>query len=508
MELKCRQLTQWRALLAGTVALAVAETANAQHDYSKYKPLQVPTAENHIGVKFLPTERDWERLDIYVPKGAKTEKLPCIVWFYGGGWGGKVIGDGKNFKALVDAGYVVAMPDYVLGAQQPVPLAIWDGAAAIRYLRANAAQYKIDPERIAMLGVSAGGWLAQHLAPSDSQTLVQQGKRGEPVNFIPMLEPHPANAEMSAQVCAFVTDWGAGTLGTKRAGWLGPNDPPVFTCGAMPETFVPNGVTAYRQAGAIAELGTVYGKDKEGKPLTEVKNPHDYGHCLVGVTVDKMFTKDKAGNEVTFGQRTMQFLDEYVKNPKTASAPGIFPAGGPVFGSGPATLRTIHTGAAIHYTLDGTAPTVSSPRYDKPVTVQGGVTLKAIAVKPGLKPSPVTTVAFTAGTVAPPVITTTQQVYRVKINQPFSVTMQAKCEKPVTWGLSGKVYAKALEAVDTNKDNSGIKRESAWLTLDPKTGVLAGTPSGPGVSVFIVAVSVTEGPTTQCDARNVIVVAE
>jgi hypothetical protein len=482
----------------------------AQHEYAKYKPLQVSTAENHIGVKFLPAERDWERLDIYVPKDAKEEKLPCIVWFYGGGWGGKVIGDGKNFKALVDAGYVVAMPDYVLGAQQPVPLAVWDGAAAIRYLRANAAQYKIDPERIAMLGVSAGGWLAQHLAPSDSQTLVQQGnvRRGEPISFIPMLEPHPAHAEMSAQVCAFVTDWGAGTLGTKRPGWLGPNDPPLFTCGAMPETFVPKGVAAYREAGAIAELGTVYGKDKDGKPITEVKNPHDYGHCLVGVTETRMFTKDKTGNEVTFGQRTMQFLDEYVKNPQTASAPEIFPAGGPVFGSVPVTLRTIHADGAIHYTLDGTEPTARSPRYDRPVSVTGGVTLKAVAVKTGRKPSPVTAVAFTPSPFAPPVITTTQQVYRAKLNQPFAVTMQARCEKPVTWGLSGKVLAQALEAVDTNKDSSGIKRAAPWLALDPKTGVLAGTPTSAGVSVFIVAAAVTDGQTAQCDARNLIVVTE
>ncbi len=492
-------------IIAVVVALAMTLGApvRAQHEASKYKPVQVPMAENHIGVKFLPAERDWERMDIYVPHNTKAERLPCIVWFYGGGWGGKGGGDAKNFKALVDAGYVVAMPDYVLGAQQPVPMAIWDGAAAIRYLRANAVKYKIDPERIGMLGVSAGGWLTQHLAPSDSQTLVQQVKRGGPVNFIPMLEPHPADAEMSAQVCAFVTDWGAGTLATKRDGWLGPNDPPVFTCGAMPETFVPKGVAAYREAGAIAELGTVY-----GKPATDVKNPRDYGHCLVGVTVDKMFTKDKADNEVTFGQRTMQFLDEYVKNPKSASAPEIFPAGGPVFDSVPVLLRSIHAGAAIHYTLDGTEPTESSPRFEKPVTVKGGVTLKAITVKPGMKPSPVTKVTFTASTFAPPVITTTQQVYRVKLNQPFSTTFQAKCEKPVTWALSGKVHARALEAVNTNKDNSGIKRESAWLTLDPKTGLLAGTPTGPGVSVFIVAVNVIEGQTTLCDARSVIVVAE
>lgn len=487
---------------AGALVLA-ASLARAQHEHWKYKPFQVPAADNHIGARFLPDERDWERMDIYVPTNTTRGKLPCIVWFYGGGWGGKVLSDRKNFSALVEAGYVVALPDYVLGAQQPVPMAIWDGAAAIRWLRANAATYNIDPERIAALGVSAGGWLAQHLAPSDSRTLVAQGKRGEPICHVPMLEPHPANAGFSAKLCAFVTDWGAGTLAAKLDNWLGPNDPPMFTCGAMPETFVPKGVAAYRDAGAIAELATVY-----THPPTEVKNPHDYGHCLVGVVDGKVFTKDKAGNEVAFGQRTLQFLDEYVKNPKTACAPEAFPAGGPIFGEVPVTLRTIHAGAAIHYTLDGTAPTQKSPRYSNPVPVTGGLTLKAIAAKPGLYPSPITSVAFTASPFAPPVITTTQQIYRVKINEPFMVTMQARCELPVTWGLSGKVDARALEAVDTNKDNSGMKREAPWLTLDPKTGLLSGTPRGPGVSVFIVAVNTGAGVNTLVDAIQVTVVSE
>ena len=109
----------------------LAAPSHAQHEYWKYKPPQLPNAENHIGVQFLPAEPDWERMDIYVPKNTTDSKLPCIVWFYGGGWGGKVVGDLKNFHALLDAGYVVAMPDYVLGAQQPIPMAIWDGAAAI-----------------------------------------------------------------------------------------------------------------------------------------------------------------------------------------------------------------------------------------------------------------------------------------------------------------------------------------------------------------------------------------
>jgi hypothetical protein len=445
------------------------------------------------------------------------------VFYYGGGWGGKVTWGGENFKVLVDNGYVAAMPDYVLGAQQPVPLAVWDGAAAIRFLRANAAKYRIDPERIAAVGLSAGGWLVQYMAPSDSATIWQQGRKGEPQSFIPMLEPHPANAGYSARVCALVTDWGAGKLKGSNPDpkiWLGPDDPPMFTCVTIPETTLTAGVKAYREAGAVTEIAHTYTKSPAGEPVGG-KNPGDYGHCLVGVAVDKTFTKDKTGKEVTFGARTLQFLDEYVKSPKTASAPEMFPQGGPVFGDVSVVMRTVHAGAKIHYSL---APSSSAGAdsaaasggefwkswrvYEKPVTAKGGVTLKAIVVKTGLQPSPVATAVFTAATCAPPVITTAQQVYRAKAKEPFSVKFEAKSDRPVTWGLSGKIEAKALEAVDTNKDSSKIKREAPRLTLDPKTGVLSGTPGGPGVSVFIMAANVADGQTALCDARSVIVVAE
>ncbi len=56
----------------------------------QYKPPQFENAENHLQVRFLPEARDWERMDVYVPKSSKEKRMPCIVFFYGGGWSGKV----------------------------------------------------------------------------------------------------------------------------------------------------------------------------------------------------------------------------------------------------------------------------------------------------------------------------------------------------------------------------------------------------------------------------------
>jgi len=146
--------------------------------------------------------------------------------------------------------------------------------------------------------------------------------------------------------------------------------------------------------------------------------------------------------------------------------------------------------------------------YDKPLTVKDGVTLKAIAVKPGLQPSPVAAAVYGSAPCAPPVMLTTQQLYRAKVKEPFTAKFEAKCDRPVTWHLSGKIQAKPLETADLNKDNSGNKSEPPWLTLDSRTGVMSGTPKGPGVSVFIVVANVSEGKVVLCDARSVIVVAE
>ncbi len=94
------------------------------------------------------------------PKEDHSPK-PALVWIPGGGWRGtdknQMIGEMKEFA---DAGYVVASIYYRSSAQGHFPDQIIDVKAAIRFLRAHAAQYEIDPDRIGVFGRSAGGHLA------------------------------------------------------------------------------------------------------------------------------------------------------------------------------------------------------------------------------------------------------------------------------------------------------------------------------------------------------------
>lgn len=104
-----------------------------------------------------------EKLDIYLPVGRPTDKRsPALIWIHGGAWkgGSKSEGRGRQICTLAaNAGYVAVSIDYKLGPGA-WPLNLQDCKNAVRFLRARAGEYQIDPERIAVAGGSAGGHLA------------------------------------------------------------------------------------------------------------------------------------------------------------------------------------------------------------------------------------------------------------------------------------------------------------------------------------------------------------
>ncbi|MEW6251890.1 MAG: alpha/beta hydrolase fold domain-containing protein [Planctomycetota bacterium] len=99
-----------------------------------------------------------QKLDLYLPAGAGP--FPLVVWIHGGAW---LAGDkypcGKA-GILLDAGFAVASVNYRLSQDATFPAQIHDCKGAIRWLRAHAAQYRIDPSRVGSWGSSAGGHLS------------------------------------------------------------------------------------------------------------------------------------------------------------------------------------------------------------------------------------------------------------------------------------------------------------------------------------------------------------
>jgi len=99
-------------------------------------------------------------LDLYLP--AEGDNLPLIIWIHGGGWqnGSKDRPTGLQF--LRD-GYAIASINYRLSGHAVFPAQIEDCKAAVRWLRANARKYRIDPNRFGVWGASAGGHLVAML---------------------------------------------------------------------------------------------------------------------------------------------------------------------------------------------------------------------------------------------------------------------------------------------------------------------------------------------------------
>jgi acetyl esterase/lipase len=104
-----------------------------------------------------------EKADVYLPASALNGALaPAVVWIHGGSFtaGDKARATQKNISTdLAAAGYVVASVNYRLG-NGAWPQNILDCKNAVRFLRAHAGDYGIDPKRIAVAGDSAGGYLA------------------------------------------------------------------------------------------------------------------------------------------------------------------------------------------------------------------------------------------------------------------------------------------------------------------------------------------------------------
>lgn len=97
------------------------------------------------------------KLDLEVPEG--TAPAPLVIMLHGGSWSS---GSRDEFTApeLVENGIAVATVDYRLAPDYRFPSNIQDVKAAIRFLRAHAGEYRLDPNRFGLWGSSAGGHLA------------------------------------------------------------------------------------------------------------------------------------------------------------------------------------------------------------------------------------------------------------------------------------------------------------------------------------------------------------
>ena len=125
------------------------------------------------------------RADIYIP--GKGDHHPGVLLIHGGGW---VSGSKENLRImgqyLAKEGYVAVVANYRLSGEAKFPAAVHDLKAALTWVRSNKAEFRVDPDRIAVLGTSAGAQLATLLGVSqgDNAFIHKQNKYQDKVAAI------------------------------------------------------------------------------------------------------------------------------------------------------------------------------------------------------------------------------------------------------------------------------------------------------------------------------------
>jgi len=143
----------WAAVLAASLLMSAA-MARAEHEVTRRDDI---VFAEHDGVRLLG--------DLYAPKG--LDKAPALVAVHGGGW---QIGDRKFYSNwgpyLARNGFAVFAIEYRLmkPGVKTYPGSVYDTKAAVQYVRAKAGELGIDPDRIGMIGDSAGAHLSALVA--------------------------------------------------------------------------------------------------------------------------------------------------------------------------------------------------------------------------------------------------------------------------------------------------------------------------------------------------------
>lgn len=119
-----------------------------------------------------------QRMDIVLPEGEGP--FPVVVFIHGGGFlvGDKRRGVMASVVKMVSQGYAVASLNYRLSSEARWPAQIHDAKAAIRFLRARGREYRLETEKLAVCGNSAGGHLSCMLAAAPNHPELENRSMG------------------------------------------------------------------------------------------------------------------------------------------------------------------------------------------------------------------------------------------------------------------------------------------------------------------------------------------
>ena len=177
--------------LAVFLFIAFAAAADAQQTAT---PAQSPVVgvRELLDVPYVTNGHERQKLDLYLPTAFDESPRPVIVRIHGGAWRHGDKTTQRSVGNYVKQGYIGVAINYRFSQHAIFPAQIEDCKAAIRWLKAHAKEYGIDPARIGVMGSSAGGHLAALLGATGDTKEFDIGE----------------NFGFSSSVCAVVDNYG------------------------------------------------------------------------------------------------------------------------------------------------------------------------------------------------------------------------------------------------------------------------------------------------------------
>ena len=287
-------------------------SAEEDQAFSRRRPAgpgqQVPdTIKAELDLPYAGTDNPRQKFDLYLPKTRKDGKqLPVVVFIHGGAWqGGDKRGGFGTVAPLVESGeYAGVSVGYRLTGEAIWPAQIHDCKAAIRWLRANAKKYNLDPDKIGVTGPSAGGHLVEMLGTSGDVPELE-GKLGE-------------HLKESSRVTCVVDQFGPADLLAMGGSHNNPNSPESrLAGGAVQET-----QKVAREASATTHVSKddppfllIHGTNDNVVPFNQSELLHD---ALKKAGVESTLVPVQGGGHGNFrtnevAERLRQFFDKHLR---------------------------------------------------------------------------------------------------------------------------------------------------------------------------------------------------
>mgnify|MGYP000889894505 FL=1 len=267
-------------------------------------PADEPKIETKFDITYTKVGDTELKLDLARPAEGDGP-FPAVVAIHGGGWRAGNKSHMRPFLLeLAKRGYVAISPQYRFAPQDRFPAQIHDVKASVRWLRAHASEYKVNPDKVGAMGVSAGGHLALMLGVTDAD----DGLEGDVAKDAPssrvqavvnIVGPSDLLAKDLPEVSkGILKEFLGGTVEEKHEAaskaspvtYVTKDDPPVLTFQGTKDELVP-----HTQAVLLAEAQSKHGVPGRVELLVGA------GHGFPKAEIERAST------------RMFNFFDEYLK---------------------------------------------------------------------------------------------------------------------------------------------------------------------------------------------------